>query len=164
MTNCPCGSQKEYSECCEPLHKGKASAATAEQLMRSRYAAYAKQELDYLFNTTHPESREDYDADSTREWAANSSWDHIEIVSTNAGTADDSEGEVEFIAHFADRKGRKLMHHELALFEKFEGNWYFKDGRYAKPQTVKREAPKVGRNEPCPCGSGKKFKKCCAND
>ena len=30
-----------------------------------------------------------------------------------------------------------------------------------KPQTVKREGKKVGRNEPCPCGSGKKYKKCC---
>ena len=27
--------------------------------------------------------------------------------------------------------------------------------------TVKRETPKVGRNDPCPCGSGKKYKKCC---
>jgi preprotein translocase subunit SecA len=28
-------------------------------------------------------------------------------------------------------------------------------------QTVRRESPKVGRNDPCPCGSGKKYKKCC---
>jgi len=28
----------------------------------------------------------------------------------------------------------------------------------------KRELPKVGRNEPCPCGSGKKYKKCCGKD
>ena len=164
MSNCPCGSQKAYEECCEPLHKGKAIATTAEQLMRSRYAAYATHELDYLFNTTHPDSREDYDSESTKEWAETATWDHIEIVSTTAGDVDDTEGQVEFIAHFADRKGRKMMHHELALFEKKDGAWYFKDGRYAKPHTVKREAPKVGRNEPCPCGSGKKFKKCCGND
>ena len=30
----------------------------------------------------------------------------------------------------------------------------------AKPQTIVREAPKVGRNDPCPCGSGKKYKQC----
>ena len=28
-------------------------------------------------------------------------------------------------------------------------------------QTVRNEGPKVGRNDPCPCGSGKKYKKCC---
>jgi uncharacterized protein YecA (UPF0149 family) len=33
-------------------------------------------------------------------------------------------------------------------------------GEYA-PAPMRRPAPKVGRNEPCPCGSGKKFKKCC---
>ncbi len=30
-----------------------------------------------------------------------------------------------------------------------------------KPQTVRREGEKVGRNDPCPCGSGKKYKACC---
>ncbi|MBN2802275.1 MAG: preprotein translocase subunit SecA [Deltaproteobacteria bacterium] len=34
-------------------------------------------------------------------------------------------------------------------------------GEPPKPKTVKRIEPKVGRNDPCPCGSGKKFKKCC---
>jgi uncharacterized protein YecA (UPF0149 family) len=29
--------------------------------------------------------------------------------------------------------------------------------------TVRRETPKIGRNDPCPCGSGKKYKKCCMN-
>jgi uncharacterized protein YecA (UPF0149 family) len=30
-----------------------------------------------------------------------------------------------------------------------------------KPLTFRREQPKAGRNDPCPCGSGKKYKKCC---
>ena len=33
-----------------------------------------------------------------------------------------------------------------------------------KPETVRRDAPKVGRNDPCPCGSGKKYKHCCGRD
>lgn len=33
--------------------------------------------------------------------------------------------------------------------------------REHKQQTVRRDAPKVGRNDPCPCGSGKKYKHCC---
>lgn len=30
-----------------------------------------------------------------------------------------------------------------------------------EPETVRRIAPKIGRNDPCPCGSGRKYKKCC---
>jgi len=157
MNPCPCGSNKPYAACCEPLHKG-ARALKAEQVMRARYSAYAKMELDYLLETTHPEHRADYDADSARAWSERSVWDHLEIIATRAGGQDDDTGEVEFIAHYADAKGRKFAHHERALFEKFEGRWYFKDGTPVKPQTVRREAPKTGRNDPCPCGSGKKYK------
>ena len=39
-----------------------------------------------------------------------------------------------------------------------------KEGAAEKQQTVKRQAPKVGRNDPCPCGSGKKYKNCCGRN
>jgi preprotein translocase subunit SecA len=32
---------------------------------------------------------------------------------------------------------------------------------HAPPEPVRRAEPKVGRNDPCPCGSGKKYKRCC---
>ena len=51
---------------------------------------------------------------------------------------------------------------ERAEFEKLDGEWRFIDGHIFGPAPVKREEPKIGRNDPCPCGSGKKFKKCCA--
>jgi SEC-C motif-containing protein len=54
-----------------------------------------------------------------------------------------------------------MRHHERSVFEKIENRWYFKEGEMMKPKQVRREAPKVGRNDPCPCGSGKKYKKCC---
>ena len=38
--------------------------------------------------------------------------------------------------------------------------WYWQS-IINKPQTVRREGEKVGRNDPCPCGSGKKYKACC---
>jgi SEC-C motif-containing protein len=129
--------------------------------MRSRYSAYVKVELDYLKETIHPQKRADHNTDSAREWAEQSVWDRLEILETTGGGQDDQTGEVEFIAHYTDAKGRKSMHHERALFEKDSGRWYFKDGNAVIPQTIKRDAPKVGRNAPCPCGSGKKFKKCC---
>lgn len=39
-----------------------------------------------------------------------------------------------------------------------------KEGASEKQQTIKRQAPKVGRNDPCPCGSGKKYKNCCGRN
>ena len=39
----------------------------------------------------------------------------------------------------------------------------FKSAQRQKPQTMVRKGEKVGRNDPCPCGSGKKYKKCCGS-
>ncbi|MBD3244209.1 MAG: hypothetical protein GF331_26695, partial [Chitinivibrionales bacterium] len=72
-----------------------------------------------------------------------------------------SEGTVEFIASYDDSEGFK-RHHEIGHFHKLHAAWYYEDGEMVKPKPVVRETPKVGRNDPCPCGSGKKYKKCCA--
>ena len=90
---CPCGSGSEYSVCCEPLVRGAVQAETAEQLMRSRYSAYVKVETDYIFDTTHPDHREGYDHDGTREWAESAEWLGLEIVTTRGGGADDAGAE-----------------------------------------------------------------------
>ena len=73
----------------------------------------------------------------------------------------DDEGIVEFKAHY-ESKGIKNIHHEVSEFQRKDGQWYFIDGQVITNQIV-RSAPKVGRNDPCPCGSGKKNKKCCLN-
>ena len=65
MEPCPCGSEKEYAECCQPLIKGERSADTAEALMRSRYTAYALQDIDYLESTLHGAELRDFDKDAT---------------------------------------------------------------------------------------------------
>ena len=70
-------------------------------------------------------------------------------------------GTVEVVAEYFE-KGRRNRHHEIAQFRREDGAWYFYDGQAPTPQTVVRTGPKVGRNEPCPCGSGRKYKKCCA--
>ena len=54
-----------------------------------------------------------------------------------------------------------LEHHERAEFEKIKGEWRFIDGRIIGPEPIRREEPRIGRNDPCPCGSGLKYKKCC---
>ena len=46
-------------------------------------------------------------------------------------------------------------------FRKEGDEWFYVEGNVYAKQPVRRETPKIGRNDPCPCGSGKKYKKCC---
>jgi len=157
VEQCPCGSGESYTACCEPLIRGARPAVTAESLMRSRYAAYVKAEIDYLYETTHPAHRKGYDHEGTRQWAETSHWNELKIISARGGE-EDTLGEVEFIATYND--GETVhAHHELGKFRKVEGRWFFVDGRMVKAKPI--ISNKVGRNDPCPCGSGGKYKKCC---
>src|SRR3569832_755629 len=160
MDHCPCRSGKEYEACCGEIIGGKRAAPTAEALMRSRYSAFVKDEIDYLRESLHPDHRRDYDPVATRQWAQQSEWEKLEVVVTTGGGEDDDEGTVEFIATYR-QKGSKIAHHELGNFVRQNGRWYYADGKLITPGTVRNECPKVGRNNPCPCGSGKKYKKCC---
>ena len=157
---CPCGSNVAYNECCLPLIKGDRLALTAEELMRSRYSAYAMKEIRYLLSSLHPDHRTDFDEKTTRAWAESSEWHKLEIVRTIEGGPEDNEGKVEFIATYTD-KGINREHHEISTFKKEAGTWYLVNGEVQPPKPVIRATPKTGRNDPCPCGSGMKFKKCC---
>lgn len=158
MANCPCGSSQTYKQCCEPFHKGDAWPETAEKLMRSRYCAFVKGKLEFLKSTIHPDSLHDYDEASIKEWSSKSDWKGLAVVKADHGLEGDDEGTVEFIAQF-HFDGEDREHHEIAQFRKSKGRWYYDEGRM-KGTTVRNEN-KVGRNDLCPCGSGKKFKKCC---
>lgn len=160
MDLCPCGSNLPFTDCCEPVIKGVRPALTAEQLMRSRYSAYVKKQIEYLRTSLHPDHRDDFDEKNTRQWAESSEWHGMEIVETKGGGEDDTEGQVEFVVSFT-QNGTRMKHHELGNFRKVDGIWYFETGDTVAPKPVVRTAPKVGRNDPCPCGSGLKFKKCC---
>lgn len=163
MEKCPCGSEKPYLECCEPIITLKADYSTPEQLMRARYSAYAKGNIDFVLNTTIEEKRKECDEQAIRNWSEKSIWHQLEILGTKDGAPQDSEGIVEFIAHYTEGGIRKNLH-EKALFKKVDGKWYYVDGEIHKPKPFIRSADKVSRNSPCPCGSGRKYKKCCASD
>lgn len=159
MSHCPCGIEKSYEECCGPVIKGTRKASTAEALMRSRYSAFAKGELDHVEKTHLPSTRKDLDMNGVRSWATQSEWLGLEIRETEKGLEKDSTGKVEFKCKFIFN-GAEQTHHELSTFEKVDGEWFFVDG-VMKNNTLRRAEPKVGRNDPCSCGSGKKAKKCC---
>ncbi|MGD9212262.1 MAG: YchJ family protein [Desulfobacteraceae bacterium] len=157
---CPCGSNKSYTECCQPLIGGDKQAQTAEALMRARYSAHVKAQVDYIYDTTHPDKRDKVDRKQVTAWAKNSEWLGLQINATQDGGPEDDQGTVEFTARYREKE-KTMEHREIAEFVRKDGLWYFLDGNPPKPVQSIRKGPKIGRNNPCPCGSGKKYKKCC---
>ncbi len=155
MSTCPCGSTKPYSTCCEPIIKGTLPGPTAESVMRARYSAYVKAEIEFI---TQTQKSENADLEATKKWSEESTWLGLEIVKTEKGLEADETGVVEFIASYIN-KGLKLNHHEVSEFKKENGKWMYAKGQVIPTQVVRTE-PKLGRNDPCHCGSGKKFKQC----
>ncbi len=159
MAECPCGGG-DYGACCEPLIGGVRSPATPEALMRSRYSAFVKGAVDYILETTHPQMRPQLKREAIASWSRKADWLGLDILDAQGGQGGDTSATVEFIARYRE-KGRKVQHHEVAQFRMWEGAWYFYDGEPPKTVQMVRNGPKIGRNDPCSCGSGKKFKKCC---
>lgn len=152
----------EYDQCCGPFVKGTKKAPTAESLMRSRYSAYVVKNIDYIDRTQTHDEKEVFNKEEALKWAESSEWVGLEIKKTHKGESNDNTGTVEFIAHYNDKaSGTALHHHETSLFHKNGGEWKFDKGQIHGAQPVKRLEAKVGRNDPCSCNSGKKYKKCC---
>jgi SEC-C motif-containing protein len=121
---------------------------------------YAEHAVDYIIDTcVRDGEKQEIDRKSTQDWSEKSEWLGLKILSVTKGTAADTEGTVEFEAAYT-RNGLRDTHHETAQFKKIDGQWLYDDGEVA-PVTIVRSGPKIGRNEPCPCGSGKKYKHCC---
>ena len=158
--SCPCGNEEPIERCCQPFIDGEAEPDTPEKLMRARYTAYTLGDVDFIVSSHDPDTRDEIDPSATQEWADESDWLGLEIVATEGGGPKDDEGIVEFIATYESRE-RVRNHHERSTFKRKDGRWYFHDGKVIPPKAVVRGHPKVGRNDPCPCGSGKKHKKCC---
>jgi SEC-C motif-containing protein len=129
--------------------------------MRARYTAFARGDVDFIVDSHHPDTREHVDREEVEQWSGDSEWLGLEILGTSAGEAGDDEGTVDFVARYS-QGGVVHDHREHATFRRLDdGSWSFLDGEPLVAQPIRRETPKVGRNEPCPCGSGKKYKKCC---
>lgn len=158
MSNCPCCSGVKFEECCGPILKTE-SATTALDLMRSRYSAYFFGDAEYLYNTNHPNTRETSALEEIKQWSAENNWTKLEIINVENGGKKEEKGFVEFKAYFTDKNRRDQVHYEKSTFLKENGKWFYLDGiaNPRKPIFNKR----ISRNDPCSCGSGKKYKKCC---
>ena len=142
--------------------------------MRSRYVAYTRGDIDYIAATIAPSSRGGFDARGARAWSTQATWLGLQVLKTEKGGAEDEVGTVDFVATYR-QNGDTIRHRELSRFRRTElGEWRFVEGNTAsrkadesrgsrldKPPEFAGMAQKVGRNDLCPCGSGRKFKKCC---
>ena len=153
--DCPCGSGLPFEGCCGPIISG-TPAATAEALMRSRYTAYVVGELNHVADTHAPEVRDDFNRPEAERLARHCIFEGIEI---RKATETGERAQIDFVLRFK-RDGKNMIQVELADFRKVDGRWLYAGGKLS-PQVTQRNVVRIGRNDPCPCGSGKKAKKCC---
>ncbi|MCX5774396.1 MAG: YchJ family protein [Fusobacteria bacterium] len=158
MSNCYCGNKETFENCCGKYISGKSKPKTAEILMRSRYSAYIVKAIDYLMNSTTPMENMENARKATEDWANAATFSGLKIISCENGEEKDADGIVEFKAFFSD-KGATFTHHERGYFIHQKGKWLY-DKELPIDKTIINDE-KIGRNDPCTCGSGKKYKKCC---
>lgn len=146
---CFCCSKLPFGECCDPILQDHTKAISPLVLMRSRYTAYVLQKEDYLLATWDPSTRPSTLAlhDHPAKWLK------LTIHSSSEDVAAYT-GEVDFSAEFIDRDQLCILR-EASRFVCKAGLWYYLDG------SNEIVCKKLGRNSLCPCGSGKKFKRCC---
>lgn len=157
MIQCPCGSAS-FTNCCESVIQLQ-SATTALSLMKSRYTAYCIGDAEYLYNTVQSKNRKHYNRNEIVQWSKENIWLKLEIIRCQNGTSTDTTGIVEFKAYYRDASGHEQIHHEISNFCKEHDRWFYVDGKFV-PQKSQTSAS-TDRNALCPCGSGKKYKKCC---
>ncbi len=130
MNPCPCSPDTNYAACCGRFITGGQLPQTAEQLMRSRYTAFAKQNANYLFATVLPSKRERDELKSLQKSFRGIRWVKLEVIGTEKGGPGDTTGTVEFRAHFAPAAGGEGgTLHERSTFVKQGDRWYYEDGR-----------------------------------
>lgn len=146
MSLCPCGCNQPYDRCCRPRHSGECTAPSPETLMRSRYSAFVLGLADYLLATWHPDTRP-----ATLDLGDSPDWVGLQVLSSGSEGA---HGQVHFRALYRIQGGFGLFEEE-SDFVREEDRWYYVNGKTREGRLD------PGRNDRCPCGSGKKFKACC---
>jgi len=159
---CPCGSERAYTQCCQAIILAEKSASSPEQLMRSRYSAYAKKQAEYIYFTYALSSQAEQAIDDIVQWAAQTRWLKLIIHQASdfkKNLANNEKAQVEFSA-FYQHQGQIWQMRERSNFVIEEDAWRYLDGDVSQSKVLNK--PK--RNELCFCGSENKFKHCCAKN
>lgn len=151
---CPCKSEKNYELCCKPFLDEQSIPLTPEQLMRSRYTAYSLARTPYITKTMRGQPLMHFNAQEVEKWAKSVLWLGLKVLDSTM--ENEESGFVEFIASYLEKNQIKTIC-ERSEFHKQNGQWFYVAG--VNTMTNKKTL-KIGRNSPCPCDSGKKFKNC----
>ena len=155
---CPCGSEQTFEKCCLPFHNKVTFPESPEQLMRSRYSAYALKNGAYIFETYAKEKQPQNSKEDIQDWANETKW--ISLIVIEASEIDETSNippTVTFCAKYLVKADLFQMT-EKSRFILEDDKWKYLDGDIVSHEKL----GKVKSNAPCPCESGKKFKKCCA--
>jgi len=152
---CPCGTKNQYSLCCEPIHLKKIIAKSPEQLMRSRYSAYALKNVDYIYRTYAKASRQQQEKTEIQAWANETTWLKLTVIDSSEYEITQSPT-VTFEAIYKNNNKFYKMS-ETSRFIKEDDHWHYVDGSHLAFNEL--ASPK--RNDECLCLSGIKYKKCC---
>ena len=148
---CLCGKEQEFESCCNPFIDGKNVAQSSVVLMRSRYSAYAQGNAQYIFDTYAPEKQAENPVKEIAEFANSCQFIKLEVLDSQDQT---DAGYVKFKAHYLFGNLYCILE-EKSDFIRIEDAWYYLYGDITPTPEVK-----LNRNDLCPCGSQKKFKKC----
>jgi len=162
-SHCPCGTARPYEMCCAMYHNNPGTAPTAETLMRSRYSAFTLNKFDYIQDTQKLDSGQEQSAGDIADSNDHTQWIKLDVIETQEGGEKDQTGMVSFCAHFKEGKHIGRLS-ERSLFKRIDGTWYYTSGEHevqGNTPLIKTADMNIGRNDPCHCGSTKKFKKCC---
>lgn len=154
--DCPCGSGKKFGDCCQQILVGSRRAANAEELMRARFTAHVIHDFRFLHESYRPTAGKPFVED---EGEPTVTWTKLVVHGHELGS-DADKAFVDFSAYGTEANVEKVLH-EKAEFVRINGTWLYNREARLGPAPYKSTAPKVGRNDPCPCGSGKKYKHCC---
>lgn len=155
MTPCSCYSGRPYQDCCGPFLETGGVPETAEALMRSRFSAFQRKNTAYLLSSWDPSTRPpalDFDQDERF-------WSGLDVVRRIGGGEGDTRGVVEFKASYELGEDTYLFH-EISRFVRAGDRWLYLDATFPYHGKIAHQGVPV-KNAPCPCGSGKKYKKCC---
>lgn len=153
---CPCASGNQFKACCQLLIVQQKIAETPEQLMRSRYSAYAMKSFDYIFDTYSEEAKKMLSTETIKSTAENCTWVNL-VVHHSSLNQDKAHGVVAFSAYYIENRTLYVMQ-EKSNFIQEKASWRYHDGEMIEHVQLN----KVKRNDKCPCQSDKKFKVCCA--
>lgn len=157
---CPCCSGESFLACCASIIDGSTVAATPLALMRSRYVAHVHKNMRHILRTMRGKPLKLFDQEKTQdEWFELCNWKKLDIISAPDIGKHEKQGIVEFKAYY-DLNGVEHVLHERSKFLKINNQWFYISGQ--NKAAIIETSDKIGRNDICACGSGIKYKKCCA--